>query len=72
MANNRVLTALLTVRRCGRTAVGQGEENPPFVSETPRGQHYELFPDLPASTTAVLTCSRGSPWEKIHVACGHF
>jgi len=42
-----------------------------LVAATPRGQHDELFPDLPAPLAAVLTGCVGLPWEKIHGAREH-
>jgi hypothetical protein len=56
--------------KSGAKRLREGEKA--FVSEAPRGQLYELFPDLPALSTTDLTCCRGSPREKIHGACGHF
>ena len=38
---------------------------------TPRGQHDELFPDLPARPAPFQTLFRGSLWEKIHGAGEH-
>lgn len=43
----------------------------PLVAAAPRGQHDELFPDLPARPAPIQTGFRGSPWEKIHESCEH-